>query len=358
MTTDQPEPLVPEGCSMAGNDWFPLHFDRLRKSKWWRRASDLARARNVMLWGEAYKQVPAGSMPDDDDELAEAAGFGMDVESFIAVKDEIMAPWVLCRDGRWYHPTVCEVVLEAWERAGERRRKDAERKAAQRARVKGHVASNTCVTPKNDCVRRDIENVTRDMADVTADFGTHNRQDRTGHIEANASVASAAPTTTDGALALALKEPEPEPHREPWDRDPEFGKLWDMAPPQMRRRAKSKAKVWPEWQRSRRRAAPAAILGAFGRYKALDADLTRTGGPGLHIWLRDRTFEQWLGRGERTAAWTEAEWSTAVRLWVERQVWGEVIGPAPDEPGCRVPAEILRRFGIDPAPPQPVRGAA
>src|ERR1700761_8931550 len=114
--SDLPSPLVPAGCDMSGNDWFPLYFRRLRSSKWWRRASDLARARNVMLWGEAYQSVPAGSLPDDDDELAEAAGFGFDVDAFIAAKSEIMAPWVLCSDGRWYHPVVCEAALDAWER--------------------------------------------------------------------------------------------------------------------------------------------------------------------------------------------------------------------------------------------------
>ena len=113
-----PAPLVPAEVTMTGDDWFPLYFDRLRKSKWWRRASDMARARNVMLWGEAYKSVPAGSLPDDDDELAEAAGFGMDVEAFLAVKAEVMAPWTMCDDGRWYHPTVCEAVMESWERRG------------------------------------------------------------------------------------------------------------------------------------------------------------------------------------------------------------------------------------------------
>ncbi len=189
------EPLVPAECTMAGNEWFPLHFDRLRKSKWWRRASDTARARNVMMWGEAYKAVPAGSLPDDDDELAEAAGYGMDVAAFIAAKDEIMAPWVLCTDGRWYHPTVCEVVLEAWERISERRRVAAQRKADQRAKVRGHGVRNQPV-PHNDAghppaddavppqtanVPRDNGNVPRDTGENGRDIGTQDktRQDRT-----------------------------------------------------------------------------------------------------------------------------------------------------------------------------------
>lgn len=136
-----PAPLTPAECDLRSHEWFPLYFDRLRKSKWWRRASDTARARNIMLWGEAFKQLPAGSLPNDDDELAEAAGYGMDVDAFLAHKDEIMAPWMLCSDGRWYHPTVAEMVLNAWDQVSERRKAGAARQAAYRARIKSRDAS-------------------------------------------------------------------------------------------------------------------------------------------------------------------------------------------------------------------------
>ena len=168
----RPAPLVGEGVSMSGNDWFPLEFDRLRKSKWWRRASDTARARNIMLWGEAYKQVPAGSMPDDDDELAEAAGFGMDVDAFLAFKDEIMAPWVLCSDGRWYHPTVCEKVLEAWDRASDRRKRDAEKKRAARERARGHLPFERGRRHFSGGVPRENDDVPGDMAENGGDIRT------------------------------------------------------------------------------------------------------------------------------------------------------------------------------------------
>ncbi len=88
-----------------------------------------------MLWGEAYRSVPAGSLANDDDELADAAGFGMDTEGWLAAKAEIMAPWMLCSDGRWYHPTVCQTVLDAWDRLSARRRAGAARQANYRARV-------------------------------------------------------------------------------------------------------------------------------------------------------------------------------------------------------------------------------
>lgn len=132
-----PAPLVPPDVSMGNNDWFPLHFRRMRKSRWWRLASDVARSRSVDLWGYAYEETPAGSLPDDDIDLAEFAGFGRDLDAWGAVKAEVMAAWTLCSDGRWYHPTLCEFVLETWEKGAIRRQKEKDRKADYRARSRG-----------------------------------------------------------------------------------------------------------------------------------------------------------------------------------------------------------------------------
>ena len=131
----------------------------------------MARSRNVMLWGEAYGQTPAGSMPDDDDELAEAAGFGMDVGAFQALKAEIMAPWTLCSDARWYHPTLCEVVMEAWDRLSEKRRKGAERQ--QRGR-----AATTCARATKEGNAGRPRNRVTDLG-VTRDIEQQDTTDKT-----------------------------------------------------------------------------------------------------------------------------------------------------------------------------------
>jgi hypothetical protein len=314
---------------MGGNDFFPFYFDRVRKSKWWRRASDVARARNVMLWGEAYKSRPAGSLPDDDDELAEAAGYGMDVEAFLAAKTEIMAPWTLCSDGRWYHPTVCEVVLETWERTSEKRRQDRLRQQARRARVRQGAPDATSDAPQNapsaplSAVTRDTPSPSRvTPPDVAREIASQDktRQDR------DITVASAAPRAT---------KPEP------WKGDPEFVAVWDAATPQMRRRAKSMSKAWPEWLKARKTVEPARILAGLRGYLREDPDVQRTGGPGLQLWLRDRTYEQWLSAAEPTATWTSEQWSAALAMWRESGRWGDSLGPKPGEPGCRAPAHLL-----------------
>jgi hypothetical protein len=270
---------------LRGHDYFPLYFDRLRKSKWWRRASDTARARNVMLWGEAYKAQPAGSLPDDDDELAEAAGYGMDVDAFLAVKDEILAPWILCADGRWYHPTTCEVVLGVWDKATSKRRDDAKRKRDQRDRARGVTAENGNVTCDMTSGARD-EHTQTALSAVIEEKRVEDKKETTSPVASEAS-----------------------PKVHPWEKDPHFAELWGACTPDGRRRGKSREKTWPEWLKAKRRVEPEQIVAAMKRYVREDPDVKRTGGPGLHIWLRDGTYDQWMVAEQSAAAPPARSWS-------------------------------------------------
>ncbi|MGQ3018753.1 hypothetical protein [Phenylobacterium sp.] len=144
MSSQLPPPPVPADADLTAYEWFPLHHKRLSQSEWWLSASDLARSRNVDLWTEAYSQVPAASLPDNDVVLAKFAGYGRDVAAWREVKAEILAAWVLCSDGRWYHPTLSEVAAEAWTRKQDEalaRRLDADRK--RRARSGGSAPAST-----------------------------------------------------------------------------------------------------------------------------------------------------------------------------------------------------------------------
>jgi len=136
LQNDPCAPLVPADCDLRSYDWFPLKHKQLTRSGWWMRASDQAKALNMELWCAAYEEVPAGSLPDDDIALSDLVGFGRrDLTAWLAVKDEVMAPWTLCSDGRWYHPTLAEVACETWarkqaadaDRAAERERKRLKR---------------------------------------------------------------------------------------------------------------------------------------------------------------------------------------------------------------------------------------
>lgn len=133
----RPDPLTPADCDLSGYDWFPLKHKRLLRSTWWLRASDRAKALNIELWCAAYQEVPAASLPDDDLALSDMVGFGRrDLTAWMAVKDEVLAPWTLCSDGRWYHETLAEVATEAWQTrqaAIAEREKDRARKREKRS---------------------------------------------------------------------------------------------------------------------------------------------------------------------------------------------------------------------------------
>lgn len=340
-----PIPLTPFGCDLSGNTWFPLHFTRLRESRWWRTASHLARSVNIDLWGRAYEQVPAGSIPDDDVDLAEWAGYGRDVAAWLKVKADVMAPWVLCSDGRWYHPTVCEMVLESWEKLSERRQKERVRKAEQRSRIR-----------KNEPLSRDFDApVPRDngmcptgqtgVSRVTAPHVPP----KTGPVppkmlptgeerkeETSSLVASAAPSATARGQS------------DPWKRDQNFADLWAAATELMRRRGKSRDKVWREWSAAVKRLEPRMIVAALRRYVREDVDVQRgMGQPGLHLWLKDRVFEQWLDQQADTSAITDERWARFVQLWMAGSPWSPELGPAPDQPGCLVPSSVLRAGGCE-----------
>lgn len=109
------------------------------------------------------------------------------------------------------------------------------------------------------------------------------------------SVGPASPSPTVALFDLEDTTPPDKPKAEPWDRDADFAALWIGATPTMRKRAKSKGKVWPQWRAARAKAdGGAAIVEALARYRAGDPDVGRTGGPGLHLWLQDGTWELWL----------------------------------------------------------------
>ncbi len=78
---------------------------------------------------------------------------------------------------------------------------------------------------------------------------------------------------------------------EPWKADAHFNDAWDASTPEMRKRAKSKAVAWREWRRAITIEQPDVIASAVRLYVRTDPDVGRTGGPGLHLWLKDRRWE-------------------------------------------------------------------
>jgi hypothetical protein len=81
-----------------------------------------------MLWFIAWQQTPCGSLPKDD--TLNAARLGMEADAFQSSKAILLRGWIEADDGRLYHPTITQLVLEMMDRkAG-----NAQRQAAYRQR--------------------------------------------------------------------------------------------------------------------------------------------------------------------------------------------------------------------------------
>lgn len=133
-----PEPLVPADVDLRDFEFMPLDVRRLRDSGLIteRSAEEIVAA--VLLWSASWHQVPSSSLPDDDKQLCQLAGYGRAVREFARIKDGAMHRFIRCSDGRWYHPVVAEKAAEGWNA----KMKEAHKRACDRVR-KSNKEHNT-----------------------------------------------------------------------------------------------------------------------------------------------------------------------------------------------------------------------
>lgn len=113
--TEAPVPLVPADVDLRDFPFMGLDVRRLRDSRIVATVEAEEFRAAILLWCASWHQVPAGSLPDDDIELAQLAGYGRVVKEWRKVRTGAMYGMVRCSDGRWYHPIVAEKAVEAWE---------------------------------------------------------------------------------------------------------------------------------------------------------------------------------------------------------------------------------------------------
>lgn len=152
MPDDLPAPLTPPDCDLRDFPFMPLDVLRLRDS-------DVAAIKDaeafraaVLSWCAAWHQVPAGSLPNDDDTLARLMGYGRDLKTFRKVKEGALRGYVLCSDGRLYHRVVAEKANEAWshkERQRDRGRKGNEVRWGSRKDRQGITEGSPDASPED-----------------------------------------------------------------------------------------------------------------------------------------------------------------------------------------------------------------
>jgi hypothetical protein len=132
-----PQPLVPAEINLETFPWAPVRLAFLS-------GHPLALAQQaepfralVLLIAQAWRQQPAMTVPDDDIQLASMAGFGRDVDAWLAVRDLVMQGWILCSDGRWHHPEPAAWAMQSWDAKKSDERFRAKQSARARSRRPG-----------------------------------------------------------------------------------------------------------------------------------------------------------------------------------------------------------------------------
>lgn len=150
--TDLPEPMVPAEVDLRDYRWMPFYGDAALSSDTWILATPEARCAAMTLWWQSWHQVPAGSLPANARLLASLAGYGVAVAAFEAIQEQATRGWVLCADGRLYHPFLAKLALDAWEEKKEferRKAEDRQRKKDRRDGASGGNGKTSGGKPKN-----------------------------------------------------------------------------------------------------------------------------------------------------------------------------------------------------------------
>lgn len=133
---------APYPSDVQSKGWrFELNTEQVKKSETWLRArTGYVRAHLLLLWTEAWEQSPCGSLPNDDELIS--LMLDMDPEDFAKHRAVLMRGWWLAEDGRLYHDTIVERVLDMIEK----RMSNAERARKSRDKKGKSQAGNTRVT--------------------------------------------------------------------------------------------------------------------------------------------------------------------------------------------------------------------
>jgi len=130
------EPLVSAEINLESFPWAPVRFAFIS-------GHPLALLKDpepfralVLLIANAWHKLPAMTAPNDDVQLAAMAGFGRDVDAWLAVRESVMQGWVLCSDGRWHHPELAAWAFQSWEAKKEHERFRAKQSERARGRAR------------------------------------------------------------------------------------------------------------------------------------------------------------------------------------------------------------------------------
>lgn len=132
-----PAPLVESAVDLTIFRRFEMPVDLLLSEPFVHLRDDPTAWRAQMeLVAVSWRGSPAGSLGTSNVMLAAQAGFGSDVEAWLAVADKVLRWWTVCSDGRIYFEPLVPVVEDAWQRVDKKRAGDTGRKRLSRVKAK------------------------------------------------------------------------------------------------------------------------------------------------------------------------------------------------------------------------------
>lgn len=194
------EPLTTLEHDVSGMDGFMLDTDKLMASELWALSTGEEFKAAIGLWCRAWKQKPAGSLPNDSKVLAAFSGAG---PRWAKVKDVALRGFILCSDGRLYHKTLCEDVHRA--AASKALRQDRTRAATQARKQKRDVQRDVDDDEQRDVPQ--IPNVTKSHS-----IAEHSKAEQGREVKEDAGLGSA----RDNSAILEQKLRE----AASWEREP------------------------------------------------------------------------------------------------------------------------------------------
>lgn len=141
------------GDRLPNFDWMPLYGEQLLSSRFVAKAIQADRRQDIgtalLLWCAAMKQNPAGTLPDDDVELARLAGFGADLEGWIEARGGLaLYGWrsthideaPIGAVARLGHPLLSEIAEAQFRRKrGRERSREVAQQGMQKSRIRAKL---------------------------------------------------------------------------------------------------------------------------------------------------------------------------------------------------------------------------
>jgi hypothetical protein len=357
MSGKLPKPPVPKTADVRHFTFMPLDVGRLRDSRLAATATDGEFRAAVLLWCAAWHQVPAGSLPDDDRELAVLSLCGRDATAFQEVREGALHGFIRCNDGRLYHPLICEKVNEAL------RRSKAGQKGSKSRWQKKKSGNATASKSHSDA---------KPTADAVAMQGTGTGTGTESQGPSGTPTPPSGGPTDRAAQPASAAKPETSSQRKPSETDfPAFAKLprsqsgstqypgafeafWKAYP---RNPADTKKAAYEAWRKAiRSHGASVQALQAGAERYAADCEARGHDRPAhvatwvnRHGWEAEYRATEPNGKadaGDDPPVTKEPPWRARLHGYRDHGVWLGSWGPEPGKRGCQVPHAVLAEFGF------------